>query len=587
MEDENVIPSRDENFDTYVEHSVIAWMNEQQTMRREPHNIHVTELNHCLLMSAGDRLFEVVFEDLADLNMMFIGICLEDSFAQHEFLANIYPSEVIKKKIPKSDTILIGEIDIDTARRGIFEIKSKESFWGLPSADRMNIPQLINVEVCGSPRIYNKAPATSHIDQSNSYVMMKNSSLSHIIYFSRTSKEGIAPYTMRYTRDDVSKIREILYERGVEYDEAITEAFQYSDMATIVRILNEKLVPEPSGLCAYCIYGGTLSNKYRNGRKSGLKNFCPIKDLSVRYGFTRVHTVIPKELYLNTDLRAHIYRSIIGLFRERYLPRVTETPPLPPIDTYRFEILFFCPRLSNYIVNKYDLIYGIGITEPGLFPYTTAQIAIHFNRLAIVEKLNEILNPPVLIEGEKKQQYQIVEFESSGKVRKKFLQLYPVINGYPTHIIPSARIRARKKEQRPPYEDDLIHIGTAQALTEKDFRLCYYPIKGATVASFSLDFKEEIDLEILRMEMNERVDKIFAVENGEPIPKIWCLWCPVRYLSDETGKSLCPKGAEYIQKFFEERKRAGRTSEADFTVNIEEVVTDDEPFPYLDDMGKF
>lgn len=581
-----ITQSRDENFDSLVEHSVITWMNENQRMRREAHNIHVTELNSCLLMSAGDRLFETIFENLADVNMMFIGITLESAFVRHNVLENIFPSEIITKKIPRSNTILNGKIDIDTARRGIFEIKSKESFWGLVDADRHGIPQLASVEICGSPRIIGKAPATSHIDQVNYYIGMSikgTSRQSHLLYFSRTAREGIAPFTMIYTAEEVRKIIKGMYERGLTYDEAITEAFQYTDLQTITKILNEKLIAEPSGLCAYCTYGGTLSNKYPYGRVNGLKNYCPAP-LNERYGFSQVHTLVPNDIFYDIDLRDTMFNKIINVLDGYYGPKKDKKTVY-----FKFQLLFDCPRMARYFFDNFPAVYGIGLSQPGLFKDTTAESAIKFNRLAIVEQLNSILNPS--------QDFQRVEFEYTPKlssvfkpepgVTYKFVQDYPIIDGYPTLIIPSATIKSTKTENRPPHKTDLRHIITAQLLSGKDFRLCYYPIKGAEVATYSLGVNGPVDMDALTKELGKRAEAIFDGQYGIPDPNIWCLWCAIWHIPDENNVSRCPYGKKWVDQFFEVAKKAKAKTKGFYVVNTEELVTKDEPYPYLDDMGRF
>jgi hypothetical protein len=354
----------------------------------------------------------------------------------------------------------------------------------------------------------------------------------------------------------------------------------------IADALNRKLEPEPSGLCGYCNFGGTIANKYRKGRKKGLVNYCPAP-IETKKGFTKIHTIIPKDIYLDIDLRDLLYKGMIKMLTNKYKAKRRKN-----VIAYRFELLFDCPRLARSLIESLSYIYGIGLTNTDLLQNTTSYSAIKFTRNAITDSLINILDP--------NKDYTRVSFEYTPKlssifipeegVKYAFIQDYPIIDGYPTYIVPSATI-TRESSSRPPHSSDLKHITAAQLLSKKEFRLVYYPVKGAEVASYSLGFKGEFDKTVLENELAKRVEAIFDGMLGLPDPMLWCLWCPVWHITNELGESMCPLGKKWIAMYFKERKKekekAKEEAKSAFSVELEEVTTEEEPFPYLDIMGRF
>jgi hypothetical protein len=604
---------RDFIFEQNVERDMINWFNDldESQERYNPNKIHVTELNTCLLMSAGDRVLVKKYEYLFEVNKMFIGKAIEDAMIRYKLLENIYPHERFDLPLKEQPFSITGEVDIDTARRGIFELKSTGEYKYLPGIS--NYPHLTGTNIVGG--VYNKSPIPAHIDQVGFYIVFFRGRrrVANIVYFSRVWGQGLTAFTIHYQANEIRANRDIIINRATRLYDAYIKAMQLSGEENRAKYLTTVLDYEASGLCSYCRLGGYISEKtYPNARIPGYPNYCPATMRERAHYLPQVSTV-PRGplgdggggLEYNADLVKLIYRNIISTISEKSIKKQKETR----IDKIDFRLLFLCPRVARHY---YDgtfadiLLYGIDKPRDSRqYRDTTVRSVNLFNNIAIRDMVEDVLGTKVGVISD----YIIVSLNLKSTGRNMVAETtYPIIDGFPTIVVPSSKVADREEgklhpsgsrgienDRNPavgfatptPYYTNLDELFYAQLIGNREFRLLYYPIESDQAACYKIIMPSELDVEQIVHPFFKRVENIFAnvttrvgsISKGLPDPRIWCLWCPIRIATDQTGVSLCPEGVQWVSAFFQYARPIGTIPRKD--------AIEEEPLDYADAIGKY
>lgn len=582
---ENVDYIRRQDISDLLEKAIIEFMN-IESRNYSKNNIHISETPQCPRKAILNHFLTVEFKSLDEFLEMWIGKGCHQYFRE---IIRGYPEQRYVHNYRDVDMGVEGTVDLETGK-GIYEVKTIDTFYKLSWYNKYNYPQFQFRLVNWNKGTIGKGPHGSHCDQSNGYLLLMQRSLIYLLYISKIQNEGIAVYKINFDltdptdKDLYNENKELMLDRvsmisaGLVELEGVDE-YNYEKISEIInRVTSGKA--EPSGLCAYCQFGGYADAKHIRGRiskdemtdmeKFFYENGC---DIPIRERGTtgnrwkqRVFNLPEAKVDPNTgevvdgflfdkDKVRQIYDNLVEfLVNKVFVP-------------YRASNLFECPR-RNYYINKYPNLFELFTST-----FETKRRIIWYwmweniKRYFLYSISNELLETNQFEVLEEVKTYKVnLKTKDDNSVNIVYKDNIFLIDDMPSLIIPTTEVFHPSlpfishrnhlllyKQWYPESNVNVIYLPLRKPKKHKDEDFGKIPHINTYSVKFNAEYNNQEFLDYLKT-------KVIKSEKNIPDPKIWCTWCPLLTARLSNGDTACPEGQiwfkGYLSSFSKEKSKS-------------------------------